>query len=128
MSNDFELNDLTEVFDYGEEIERLLFDSKYEEAYLYIVKVLDEEEKSLCEMQTYINNSIESSQYGDAYEMNDIENSLELIGLQRRKIDSLLILKKRLEALLISLKRMIKKIRFFNFIITVLFVFKILFL
>lgn len=109
MSNDFELNDLTEVFDYGEEIERLLFDSKYEEAYLYIVKVLDEEEKSLCEMQTYINNSIESSQYGDAYEMNDIENSLELIGLQRRKIDSLLILKKRLEALLISLKKDDKK-------------------
>ena len=37
------------------------------------------------------------------------DHSLELIGLQRRKIDSLLILKKRLEALLISLKKDDKK-------------------
>ena len=105
MPNDFDLSDLIEIFDYGDELNMLLFDSKYEEAYLYVLKILENEEKYLTEMQNYLNNSLENSQYGDIYELNDIENNFEMIGLQRRKIDSLVILKKRLEALLISLKK-----------------------
>ena len=104
MPIDFELSELADIFDYGDDLNRLLTDCRYKEAYFYVEKLLGEEEKHLLEMQEYVNNSLENSQYGDVYELTDIENNLELVCLQRRKIDQLVILKNKLQAFLISLK------------------------